>query len=266
MGIYIHKTGDGPSELGHIGTVVDVIRAVLPEEVTSKRYNANDFKMAFEMATPKSIQSLGESVIVNGYCYATSTDAASLDYGRTISGQEFTTGGIFIVPLDALPAYQVKIHGKKAMIDFYNELYGKVLYPLAFGGIFHFSAFHGVAIGKAPIDGKDIFLHKSSYYPFPEVRAENVYGFVIGAMTNFQGHEKVNEELKTVLYKNPMDTSSLLVHHAHVLLLKKKVEKIEEIIPSIVDQTLHLFIEGTEIISGKVEIYTISGVKNCIQK
>ena len=152
------------------------------------------------------------------------------------------------------------------MIEFYNELYGKISYPLAFGGIFHFSNFHGIAIGKAPIDGKDIFHHKESYYPFPEVRAKNVYGFVMGAMTNFQGHEKVNEELKTVLYKNPMDTSSLLVHHAHVLLLKKKVEKVEEIVPSIVDQTLHLFIEGTEILSGKVEIYTIARVKNYLKK
>jgi len=262
MGIYINKTGHGPSELGHIGSVVDIIRADIPKEITSKRYNASDFKMAFEMATPKSVPSLGESVIVNGYCYATSADAASSDYGRTISGKEFTAGGIFIVPLDALPSHEVETHEKRAMIDFYNELYGEISFPLAFGGIFHFSNFHGVAIGKAPIDGKDIFLHKSSYYPFPEVRVKNVYGFVMGAMTNFQGHEKVNRELETVLYKNPMDASSLLVHHAHVLLLKKKVERVEEIVPSIVDQTLHLFIEGSEILSGKIEVYTVAEVKN----
>lgn len=266
MGLLVHETGNGPTELGHIGSVIDVIRATLPQEVTSKRYNAKDFKMAFELATPKSLPSLGESVIVNGYCYATSADATSLEYGQTISGQEFTTGGIFIVPLEALPSHRVEIDEKKSMIDFYNELYAQVAHPFAFGGIFHFSTFHGVAIGKAPIDGKEIFLHKSSYYPFPEVRVENVYGFVMGAMTNFQGHEKINDELKAVLYKNPMDTSSDLVHHAHVVLLKKKVEKIEEIVPSIVDQTLHLFIEGTEIQSGKAEIYTVARVKNYLQK
>lgn len=262
MVLLVHKTGHGLSELGHIGSVVDVIRAVLPQEVTSKRYNANDFKMAFELATPKSIPSLGESVIVNGYCYATSTDANSLEYGQTISGQEFTTGGIFIVPVEALASHEVEINETKSMIDFYNELYAQVSHPFAFGGIFHFSTFHGVAIGKAPIDGKNIFLHKKNYYPFPEVRAENVYGFVMGAMTDFQGHEKINDELKAVLYKSPMDTSSDLVHHAHVILLKKKVERVEEIVPSIVDQTLHLFIEGTEILSGKAEIYTVGGIKN----
>ena len=91
------------------------------------------------------------------------------------------------------------------------------------------------------------------------MRAKNVYGFVMGAMTDFQGYEKINEELKSVLYKNPMDASSTLVHHAHVILLKEKVEKI---VPSIVDQTLHLFIDGTEILSGKAEIYTVAGVRN----
>ncbi len=37
MSLHVHKTENGPSELGHIGSVVDVISAVLPQEVTSKR-------------------------------------------------------------------------------------------------------------------------------------------------------------------------------------------------------------------------------------
>lgn len=262
MKLSIHKTGHGPCDLGHIGSVTDVINANLPREVTSKRYAAKDFKMAFEVATPKSVTSLGEAVIVNGYCYTTSTDVTSLEYGQTISGHEFITGGLFLVPQDASPSHRVEIYERKPMIEFYNEVYEQIFHPLAFGGIFYFSTFHGIAISKPPIDGKNIFTHKNDYYQLPEVRVKNVYGFVMGAMTNFQGHEKINKELQAVLYKNPLDASSTLVHHAHVILLKKKVERIEEIVPSIVDQTLHLFIDGTEILSGKAEIYTVATVEN----
>jgi len=106
MNLSIYKTGHGLCELGHIGNVSDVIHANIPKEVTAKRYNAKDFKMAFEIATPKTVASLGDTVIVNGYCYTTSTDVTSLDYGRTISGHEFITGGVFLIPLNALPSIE----------------------------------------------------------------------------------------------------------------------------------------------------------------
>ncbi len=257
----VHATGQGPTIFQHIGTVENVIAAHLPPEVTSKRVSAADFYMGFELATPKELSSLGEAVLINGLCYTTSTDSHAKDYNKTINGSEFIPGGIFLIPKGAKPSHRVEINEKMPLLDFYNSLYRQVGQPLAFAGIFYFTKFHGTAIGKPPINGHNIFTHKQEYYPNPETRVENVYAFVIGALTDFKGHPTVNEELKTVLYKNPMDAGSELTQHAHTLLLKKRVTHITEILPNLVDQTLHLFAEGTELVSGSVEIFTAAGVK-----
>lgn len=264
--ITIHPTGQKPSILGHIGTVEDVIAATLSPEMTSRRYHASEYKMGFELATPKNIESLGEAVLVNGYCFTNSTDRSSKDYDKTIAGEEFTSGGIFLVPKQVNPTHQVQVAGPLNMIDFYEELYSQIKHPLAFGGIFHLSDFYGTAIGKAPLDGLNIFEHKEIYYPNPTVRLKDRWGFVMGAMSDFVGYSEINQQLKTVLYKNPNDTSSSLVHHAHIVLFKKKIERYEEIVPEVVDRTLHLSIDGTAILSGKVDIFLVAGLKDHLLK
>jgi hypothetical protein len=266
MATSLQATGEGPAILGRVGSVEDVIAAKLSPEMTARRYQAGDFKMGFELATPKNLLSLGEAVIANGYCFANSTDRTSAEYDRTISGKEFISGGVFLVPKEAKPSHRFEVHGKFAMIDFYKKLDQELSRPLVFAGIFHFPDFHGTAIGKPPIDGHNIFTYKQEYYPNPDVHQKDCWGFVIGALTNFEGYPQINEELKAVLYKNPMDAKSQLIHHAHVLLLKKKIERIEEIVPSNVDRTLHLFIDGTSILSGKGEIFTVGGVKDYLMQ
>ena len=89
MTVSIQATGQGPGILGHIGSVEDVIAANLSPEMTAKRYRAADFAMGFELATPKSLSSMGEAVLVNGFCFANSTDQMSEEYDKTISGKEF---------------------------------------------------------------------------------------------------------------------------------------------------------------------------------
>lgn len=263
MPISIQKTGYGPAMLGHIGTVADVIAARLPEEMTSTRFSAADFGMGFELATPRELSSIGESVLVGGVCYANSTDRNSPEYNKTISGRDFVSGGMFLIPKDAKPSHRVEVDGKTSLNDFYKTLYKEVERPLAFAGIFCFSKFHGTAIGKAPIDGHNIFTHRKEYYPNPDIEVDHVYAFVIGAMTDFVGYPEINKQLTTVLYKNPMDARSELIHHAHALLLKKKVEKPSDIVPMLVDRTLHLFLDKTSLLSGTAEIFTVAGVENC---
>jgi hypothetical protein len=266
MAISIHSTGHSSAILGHIGSVEDVIAAKLPDEMTCRRYQANDFTMGFELATPQNLSSMGEAVIVNGLCYTNSTDSSSSEYGKTIFGKEFTSGGVFLIPREAKPSHQAQVNETIPIIQFYDQLYQEIAHPLVFAGLFHFSDFHGTAIAKPPLNGRNIFTHKKEYYPHPDVRRKDVWGFVIGAMTNFIGHPEINRELKTVLYKNPMDAPSSLVHHAHVLILKKEIDRLEEILPPVVDQTLHLFIDGTSILSGQAEVFMVGGVKDYLMK
>jgi len=222
--------------------------------------------MGFELATPKNLASIGEAVIVNGLCFANSTDHASEKYNHTISGKEFTSGGMFLIPKEARPSHLFKVTEKISMLDLYNKLYQEIAHPLVLAGIFYFTDFHGTAIGKPPINGHNIFTHRQEYYPNPDVYVKNTWGFVMGAITNFDIPAELNEQLKTVLYRNPMDAKSALVHHAHVLLLRKKIERFEEIVPSIVDRVLHLFIDGTAVLSGKAEVFMIGGVKDYLLK
>lgn len=264
MGLTIEPTSAGPAVLAHIGFVEDVIAAKIPEEISSRRYEASDFSMGFELASPKGLASLGEAVLVNGYCYTCSTDRSSKEYDHTIFGKQFIPGGMFLIPKDAKPSHRFRVDEKLSMEAFYQKLYGHLSHPLAFAGIFHFADFHGIAIGKPPVNGRNIFTHKDEYYLIPDVRVKDRWGFVIGAASNFTGFEKINEQLKAVLYKNPMDATSSLINHAHVLLLKKKIERFDQIAPAVVDQTLHLFIDGTSMIAGEGEIFLVAGMKDAL--
>ncbi len=265
--IHFRKTGHGECAAGHLGSVVDVIAANLPHDLTSRRFEAGDFAAGFELASPKGIESVGEAVVINGYCFATSTDPKSGDYNKTIVGKDFVAGGLFVLPHEAKASHQIEVKDESfSMLDFYGKIYLRVGRPLVFSGLFHFSHFHGTAIGKAPIDGRNIFQHKEEYYPHSEIHREDVWAYVIGGVTDFRGFAKLNQELEVVLYKNPMDQESQLTHHAHCLLLRKKVGSPKEIGPATVAETLHLLAGTTILSSCQTDIYTLSSVENYASK
>jgi hypothetical protein len=266
MAISFEKTGKGASILGHIGSVEHVIAGNLPPEITSRRYRASDFTCGFELATPENINSMGEAVIVNGLCFTNSTDHTSKQYTQSISGKEFTAGGVFLIPHTAHPSHLLTIDDCVSMPHCYQTIHSNIPEPLAFAGIFHFSHFHGAAIGKPPIHGDNIFTHQKEYYPNPDIHLENTWGFVVGVLSDWKGPEEFNNQLKTVLYKNPMDVDGPFIHHAHVLILNQKITSVEEILPSTVDLVLHLFMDGTSILSGKAEIFTIKEIQNYLLK
>ncbi|MGV8119442.1 MAG: hypothetical protein AB2L14_06720 [Candidatus Xenobiia bacterium LiM19] len=261
----LESLGGGAARLGHIGSVTDVIAARAPEALISRKFKAADYKYGFELATPRDVNSLGEAQMVNGICYANSTDSSSPDYNRTISGPEFVTSGLFLVPHGVKPGCRVKYEAGDSpllLMDFYTWLYQRLRQPAAFVGVVEFADFHAAAIGKAPVDGKAIFEHKEAYYPFPEIRSNSVPAFIMGAFTDYgEAHlAEINAQLEVVLYRNPFDAASALSHHAHVLTLKHKVERIEDIGPDKADRVLHLFADGTAIRTITADIYTISGL------
>lgn len=257
----IEETGDGPCIAKHIGTVQAVIEADIPKEIMEKRLQARDFAYGYELATPKEMSSLGESVIANGYCFATSTDRTSSKYNQVISGQDFLPGGVFFLPHEAKPSHKAHLPKGASPLNFdtfYQMAFQKVQRPFVFIGLFHFTNLHGVAISKSPTDGKNIFTHREEYYSNPEVHEENVHGFVMGAVA--KNEENLPKGLESVLYINPLDKESEFIHHAHILTLNKPLNTPQEINPRNVDKCLHLFVEGTKIDLLDVSIFSIERV------
>ena len=258
----INATGNAPARLGHLGSIKDVLAARLPDSLTQIRFAATDYLYGFELASPAGPSSLGEALLINGICYATSTDTTSSDYNRTIHGPDFVTGGMFLFPRDAAPSHTVSFTASDSLLslsDFYWEIYETTKQPTAFVGILDCACFHGTAIGKPPIDGKPIFEHKKEYFPHPEIQATDVTALVMGVFTDIEDSAlyKVNGQLEAVLYKNPFDSDSLLSIHSHALALKHPVKRFEDIRPDLVDRALHLLISGTAIRSLNAHIFTI---------
>lgn len=261
----IGPTGHGPQKLGYIGSVADVLRGIVSPVLSIRKFLAAEFDFGFELASPRDHHSLGESVIVNGVCYATSTDNSSPEYGHTIFGREFQTGGMFIIPQATKPSHLLTFRADGytcTLNDLYTTLFDAVKQPFALVGLMDCVAFHGTAIGKPPIDGQAIFEHKAEYFPNPDVQLSNVTAFVIGVVTDYrdQGLSHINKQLEVVLYKNPLETDSVLSTHAHALTLKQPVKRLEDITPEQVDKSLHLFAAGTVLRSLHADLYTISSL------
>jgi len=229
------------------------------------RFPATEYLYGFELGSPQETSSLGESILINGICYATSTDTTSADYNLTIHGSDFVTGGMFLFPRGAEPSHTATFTASNSLLslsDFYWEIYETTKQPTAFVALLDCACFHGTAIGKPPIDGKPIFEHKDEYFPHREIQATNVSALVMGVFTDIEDPRlyKVNGQLESVLYQNPFDSDPLLSSHAHALTLKRPAHGFAEIKPDLVDRVLHLLISGTAIRSLTAQIFTIGEV------
>jgi len=265
--IILTSTNHGPCQLGHIGTVVDVIAGRLPTELAQRKFKANDYAYGFELATPQDAASLGEAIMVNGMCYSTSTDKDSNTYAKLLTGPEFITSGMFLIPHTAKPSHHAKFiatAGSLNLLDFYSYIYQKIQRPLVFVAVIQFSNLHATAIGKAPIHGVNIFDNSKEYYCNPEINQTQVNAFVMGAMTDYKTKQyaEVNKALEAVLYRNPFDENTGLTHHAHILTLKQPVDDIAAITPALADRALHLFVEGSTVQTLSAAIYTVNSLKN----
>lgn len=244
----------------HFGHIQEVVDGGISQERLAKRLDARDFSCGFELASPQKASSLGESVIVNALCYTTSTDQESGSYGQLIFGEQFIPGDVFLLPKGALPTHQVVLENATLpFYDFYAAAYQAIEGPFAFAGIFHFSSFSGVAIGRPPIHKENIFAHQEKYYPFPEVHKQNISGYVIGVVSARKTLQE--DRLDSLLYDNPMDQPTELIHHAHVLTLRKHPSHVAQISPKIGDECLHLLHYGCKIEATSVELYALQGVE-----
>lgn len=238
-----------------IGSVVDTIKGVVDPKLREKWFTAKDYLYGFEAASPKGLSSIGESVLVNGTCYATSSD-------QVIYGEKFVTGGIFLLPKGAKPSCHLTMDNPIDLEGLIDAIYDKVKRPVAFVGLLQSETLNTIAIAKPPIDGLNIFENKQYYFPNPPKLLHKVPCFVIGVITSYSDPKwkDLNKQLEVVLYKNPFDKESTLTSHTHCLVLKPGVTQIKEIIPSTVEKCLHLFIDKTTIKSGRLDLFALDQV------
>lgn len=264
MPLSILATSNPVSTLYHVGKIGDILKSDVSASALQKAYHAKDFKYGFELATPaKDIASLGEAIIVGGYCYTNSSDQHSKDYMHTLRGEAFKAAGIFIVPNDAEPSHLVDFKDTDVLsvLDFYSALYQKAAQPFAFAGLIEFSHLHANAICKAPINHHPIFENKSEFYNLPDLQTDKTSAFIMGVVADLNQAETLGLDLSAVLYHNPFDKAVGLSHHAHVLTLKSKPSQITEVQPQDADRVLHLLAEGSSISAFHGEIYTIQTIQ-----
>ncbi|NNM58383.1 MAG: hypothetical protein HKM04_01025 [Legionellales bacterium] len=267
-GLILTRTEAPTSILAYIGSVNNVLAARFPPELTAQRFNASDYAFGFEIASTDYEDALGEAILLNNYCYATSTEYDSAHYYQLRTAQDFITSGMFIIPRDCQAgwiAHYITQDHPLSFADFYLQLYQKVLTPMAFVALVEFENLHSIAIARPPIDGRAIFDHSDYYYSIPATKQRAVPAVVIGVLTDYSNPSfaAVNKQLEAVLYNNPMDTRSFpLTHHAHLLTLKMLPSSLLEVSPAMADKVRHLFLEESQIRSLYAEIYPIHALKN----
>lgn len=253
------------TQLGVVGSVEDVIAGQVRPDLKTRVLHAKEYQFGFELASPHALESMGESVIVNGNCYTTSTDKND-HYLKTISGESFYTSGIFLVPKSAESSYHFqpeKYSEGIAYQNFCEQIHAKAGGPCLAVALVHFKSLEATHIQKAPIYGENIFDHKESYYGDLKLSFDDCYFFLVVAMANYANDpQSITDQLKVVLYHNPFDTSSSLNIHTHGLVLNRKLINPSDLTPIDVTHTVHLYTEKSvidEIIWG--EVFIISGIE-----
>ncbi len=256
-----------PYELDVIGSVNNAIQGNVPKYLKGQKFNASDYSFGFNLASPNSIESMGESVIVNNKCYANDSDPNSLSYNTTISGESFFTSAMLTLPRDTKENYILSLSDSSNEISYYallKNVFDKVKKPFVLVAHVSFKSLHATAISKAPIYNKNIFENKDEYYCMPEAHLKSTHAFIIACIADFSLVDNVDlyNGLELVLYNNPMDKKQSLNIHTHAITLKNAIESYEEITPKIVDKTLHVFSEQTVIQALKGEVYMIRGLRS----
>lgn len=267
-GLVLAKTAAPHSILGYLGDIKDVLAARFPQAIRNHRFNASDYAYGFEIASTDYEDALGEAMLLNNYCYTTSTAVDTAHYYQLRTAPDFITSSMFIIPRACQAGWiaHYAIQDKPLSFpDFYLKLAEKVNAPLGFVALVDFEDLKSIAIGKPPINGQAVFEHTEYYYPFSATLAHGVPAVVIGVLTDYTNpdFQTVNQQLESVLYNNPMDNREFpLTHHAHLLTLDTLPSSLLEVNPAMAKEVRHLVIGESKIRSLYAEIFPIHSLTN----
>jgi hypothetical protein len=239
------------------GTVADVIEGRPP---TAGRWiELAPYAAGFEAGSPQSVETIGEFISFNGVGYAASPGRGP-ELHRLLVGPRVISNGAVFIPRDARPAAIVEVEQPTPMTDVYRSLLSRIRNPLCFVGTGTFSAYHGIALSKAPIHGEHIFDHQNEYYEQPPMKSGQVPAGLVGCVADFGALSAARrEDLGRVLYKNPLDPPGDLTSHTHSLVLHAPAADVREIRPEGAVAVRHLVADSV-LGRGRLEVYEIGSL------
>ena len=233
--------------LAYIGSVDNVIKGIVPDDLKNQRFLASKVRCGFELGSPQGIFNMGECVVMNGLLYSSRTDTTRSERDPLMWGPEFVTSGIFLVPQTCEANYQVSYCSLEASIPFrtvYSQIHestgGKAF---AIAGCAELSLLRSRSITYSPIEKENIFQNEEKYYTEDERHDANMSIAFVGVVSDFESAtlQEINAKLRTVLYFNPHNKQdSNLISHTHAATLTSPIVDMPEIQPHHVKDVIHL--------------------------
>ncbi|NDD58899.1 MAG: hypothetical protein EBZ47_06585 [Chlamydiae bacterium] len=263
--IVVEFLKSGCGALGAIGNIQNILCGNFPDHLCLNYFQSKEYACGFGYGSPKDLDSIGESILVNGTCYTQSTDPDSELYNKLIHGQEFLTSNYFLVSQGSAPTFSAKGSDVQLEIEaLFKMLVNAIKTPIAISGLVTFETLRGSCMGKAPIHKKLIFENKSEYFPFSEIHKNKTCAFIMGVVSDpsESSWEIINKKLQTVTCKSPLEDTPSLLQHIHVLILDGPCKSEESISSSITAQCIHLALKGSVILNLNLNIFPIKDIKD----
>lgn len=242
----ITETSTKKNSLAYIGSVDNVIKGIVPDELKTRRFLASKVRCGFELGSPQGIFNMGECVVMNGLLYSSRTDATRSERDPLMWGPEFVTSGIFLVPLGCEANYRVSYCSLECSLplrSIYREIHARTGGAFAIAGCAELSLLRSRSITYSPIEKENIFLNEEKYYTEDEHHDANMSIAFVGVVSDFESaaEKRINTKLRTVLYYNPHNKQdSSLISHTHAATLSNPIVDMAEIQPHHVRDVIHL--------------------------
>ena len=243
----ITQTSTKRNTLAYVGSVDNVIKGIVPDDLKNRRFLAAKVKCGFELGSPQGIFNMGECVVMNGLLYSSRTDKTRSERDPLMWGPEFVTSGIFLVPQACEPNFQISycsLERSLPLRDIYRQIHDRTEgRPFAIAGCAELSLLRSRSITYSPIEKENIFQNEEKYYTEDEHHDANRNIAFVGVVSDFENpaHKEINAKLRTVLYFNPHNKQDAsLISHTHAATLCSPIVDMPEIQPHHVKDVIHL--------------------------
>lgn len=244
--IQITEASTAKNTLAHIGSVENIIKGIVPDDLKNRRFLASKVRYGFELGSPQGLLNMGECVVMNGLLYSSRTDTTRSERDPLMWGPEFVTSGIFLVPRNCEANFRISycsLESTLTLRSLYAQIHARTRAPFAIVGCAELSLLRSKSITYSPIEKENLFLNEQKYYTEAEHRDPNRSIAFVGVVSDFESaaESAINEKLRSVLYYNPFNKQGPgLISHTHAATLTNPIVEIADIQPHHVQDVIHL--------------------------
>jgi len=263
--IQITEAGTARNTLAYIGSVDNVIKGVVPDDLKNRRFLASKVQYGFELGSPQGIFNMGEAIVMNGLLYSSRTDTTRSERDPLMWGPEFVTSGIFLIPRNCERNLQVSycsLERSLPLRSLYTQIHARAGRPFAIAGCAELSLLRSRSITYSPIEKENIFLNEEKYYTENEHNDPDMSIAFVGVVSDFESAREsaINAKLRTVLYYNPYNKQGGgLVSHTHAATLTNPIVDIAGIQPHHVRDVIHIM-DDSLVRYFKADVFLIDDV------